>query len=290
VTGAAPVLWGLFGAAAIGASDAAARWTTPRASLGALFLAVMGLSTAALSLWLWVTDAWPRWDAYVWGASAVSGALNLVALGFLYKALARGPVSVASPAASSFLAILVLMNAAAGEPVSLAQAAATPLILLAVIMLSRPDRSDAGRYDAAHLRGTAALGLACAASVSLRMFLAQEAATGLDPMSALFLNRVAALLCALAWVGWEVRRRQFRAPAARVAPWVAAQAVLETLALFAFLTGSAGDGRAAASLGFAAFPAFTAIAAWIAWRDAIGARRLLWMAVVICGAAISSIG
>jgi drug/metabolite transporter (DMT)-like permease len=291
MTGAlVPALWGLAGALCIGGSDAAARWTTPRASLGALFLSIMGLSTAALAVWMAATGSWPRWDAYAWGASALSGALNLVALGFLYQALSRGPVSVASPAASSFVAMLVLINAAAGEPVTAAQAAATPLILLAVLMLARPDRSDSGRYDGAHLRVTALLGLACAASVSIRMFLAQEAATGLDPMAAVFLNRVFAAASALAWIGWELTRRRFRAPRGRVIPVVIVQAALETMALFAFLTGSAGDGRAAASIGFAAFPAFTAIAAWAAYGDPIGWRRMLWIAVVVVGVALSSLG
>jgi drug/metabolite transporter (DMT)-like permease len=291
LTGAlAAALWGLAGAASIGTSDAAARWTTPRASLGALFVTVMGVSTCALAGWLALTDGWPRWDAYAWIASALSGGLNLVALGFLYTALARGPVSVASPAASSFVALLVLLNALAGAPISAAQALAAPLLLLGVIMLARPDRSDAGRYDAAHLRGTALLGLACAGSVSLRMFLAQEAAVGLDPLPALFLNRVFATLAALIWIAAELSRRRLRFPAPSVLPAVLMQAVLETVALFAFLTGSAGEGRVAATIGFAAFPAFTAIAAWVAYRDPIGWRRAGWMALVITAAALASIG
>jgi drug/metabolite transporter (DMT)-like permease len=286
----AAALWGLFGAASIGASDAAARWTTPRASLGALFLTVMGVSTVALGGWLAYSGGWPRWDAYAWAASAVSGALNLVALAFLYTALARGPVSVASPAASSFVALLVLLNAAAGEPVSAAQALAAPLALLGVVMLALPDRSDAGRYDAAHLRGTALLGLACAGSVSLRMFLAQEAAAGLDPLPALFLNRVFAALAALIWIATELSRRRMRVPGRAVLPAVLLQAVLETLALFAFLTGSVGEGRIAATIGFAAFPAFTALAAWLAYGDPIGWRRALWMSLTIGAAALASVG
>jgi drug/metabolite transporter (DMT)-like permease len=286
----ASALWGLFGAASIGASDAAARWTTPRASLGALFLAVMGVSTLVLGGWLAATDGWPRWDAYAWAASAVSGALNLVALGFLYTALARGPVSVASPAASSFVALLVLLNAAAGEPISTAQALAAPLVLLGVVMLARPDQSDAGRYDAAHLRGTALLGLACAGSVSLRMFLAQEAAAGLDPLPALFLNRVFATAAALVWIATELSRRRLRFPGRAVMPVVLLQALLETVALFAFLTGSAGAGRVAATIGFAAFPAFTALSAWLAYRDPIGLRRTVWMGLVIAAAALASVG
>jgi drug/metabolite transporter (DMT)-like permease len=81
-----------------------------------------------------------------------------------------------------------------------------------------------------------------------------------------------------------------RLPGPGVLPAVLLQAALETLALFAFLTGSAGDGRAAASIGFAAFPAFTAIAAWAAYGDPIGWRRVVWIAVVVAGVALSSLG
>jgi drug/metabolite transporter (DMT)-like permease len=199
-------------------------------------------------------------------------------------------VSVASPAASSFVALLVLLKAAAGEPISAAQTLAAPLALIGVVMLARPDRSDSGRYDAAHLRATALLGLACAGSVSLRMFLAQEAAAGLDPLPALFLNRVFATLAAVAWIATELSRRRLRLPGRAVTPAVLLQAFLETLALFAFLSGSAGEGRIAATIGFAAFPAFTALAALLAYGDPIGWRRTFWMGLTIGAAALAAVG
>ena len=283
-------LWGLLGGALIGSSDCAARWTTPRASLGALFLAIMGLSALALAPLLWATGGLPRWSGYGWGVSAASGGLNLVALAFLYTALARGPVAVASPAASSFTAMLVAMNALAGEPVTAAGLAAVTLVVLGVVMLARPETGDLGRYDAAHLRLTALLGLGCAASVSLRFFLAQEAGDALGPTPALFLNRVFAALFALLWIGWEASGGRLRAPARAVWPAVLLQAALETAALFAFLTGSAAGGRVTAAIGFATFPAFTALSAWLALGDRIGPRRALWMGAVVAGAALAALG
>lgn len=286
----AALLWGLFGGGLIGGSDAVARFTARRASLGALFLAIMGLSTVALAAYLGATGAWPAWSPYGWGASAVSGLLNLVALGFLYVALARGPVSVASPSAASFAAILVGINAAAGAPITWAQAGAMALVFLGVVMLARPDRSDLGRYDAAHLRVTALLGLGTAATVSVRMFLAQEAATDLEPLSALFLNRVFATIGAVGLVAWEAGRARFAAPGRGAVPAVLLQAALETGALFVFLIGSADAGRVGATIGFATFPAWTALAAWIAYRDPVGARRALWIGAVIAGAALAALG
>ncbi len=279
---------GVLGGAMIGGSDCVARWTSARVSLGALLLAVMGLSGLAVGATLWWGGALPGWHAYAWSVSAASGLLNLLALGLLYKALARGPVAVASPAAASFAVMLVAINALAGAPATLAQAAAIALVFAGIVMLSRPDASDLGRYDAAHLRVTAAFGLAAAFTVSMRMYLAQEAADALDPWQAVLLNRLFAALGALALIAWELRRRRFRPPAARALGLVVLQSVLETGALAAFLTGSAMGDRVGATIGFATFPAFTAVAAWLFLGDRIGWRRSLWMALVGLGAALTA--
>jgi uncharacterized membrane protein len=108
------VVWGLLGATFIGVSDCVARVTAQRVSMALLLAAVMGTSTLAVGGWIIASDDWPQWHAYGWAASAVSGFLNLLALFLLYSALVRGPVSVASPAASSFSVILVILNALAG--------------------------------------------------------------------------------------------------------------------------------------------------------------------------------
>ena len=97
----------------------------------------MLISTMLLSVWLVATNNLPVWNTWAWLASAISGFLNIVALYLLYLALARGPVAVASPSASSFAVILVMINALSGEPWSNAQLVATVLVFFSVAMLSR---------------------------------------------------------------------------------------------------------------------------------------------------------
>ncbi|HCH32005.1 MAG TPA: hypothetical protein DE045_03555 [Oceanospirillaceae bacterium] len=286
------IIWGLLAAVFIGVSDAVARATTQKVSISILILAVMSLSTVGLSLLFIVTDDWPRWHAYAWSMSAASGALNLVALMFLYKAIERGPVAVASPAASSFTVMLVAMNAFAGQPVSLTQVLAIVLVFGGVIMLSRPAKSPNSEpdYDTAWLRTTALLGLATAFTVALRMFFAQEASAELGPMPALYLNRLFAMVCVIMLVAWQLHRgQQLHTPKGKMAALVVAQSILEVAALWAFLVGSQGDGRVAASIGFAAFAAITTITAWLWLGEKVPPQRWFWITLVGLGIMLASV-
>lgn len=285
------ILWGLLGGGLIGVSDCIARVTTARVSIGVLLLAVMAGSALVLTPVLALMGLWPAWHAYGWAAAAVSGALNLVALAFLYRALMRGPVAVASPTASSFTVLLVGLNILAGEPFDWRQVAAGLLVFLGIFMLARPARRGAealSDYDGAWLRGTALLALGAAASVSIRMFLAQEARVALGTLEALYLTRVFAAIGAAAFLGWQISRGT-----RPVWPWggtawlVLVQMALETLALAAFLAGSAGTGRVGAAIGFSAFPAATAATAWLWLGERISPRRIFWMGVVAAGVAFA---
>lgn len=287
------ILWGLLGAVLIGGSDCIARVTAQRVSVSILFLYIMGSSLAALSLWLLVTMNWPPWDARAWAASAVSGLLNLVALFFLYRALARGPVAVASPAASIFTVLLVGLNIISGETWSWLQVLALVVVFIGVGMLARPSAADADvkHYDARWLRHTAFYGLAAAFAVALRMFLAQEAGSTLGALHALYLNRLFALIGTVVLVLYCLSRQQTLSwPTASMRRLVILQAALETTALGAFLYGSATGGRIGATIGFSAFAVATAIFAWLWLGERIGWQRGCWIVVVGAGVTLAVIG
>jgi len=286
------LLWGLLGALMIGASDCIARVTARQVSSSVLFLAIMGLSTVVLSSWNSFSGDWPQWHTWGWTASAISGFLNLLALYFLYKALARGPVAVASPAASTFTVLLVLLNIVAGQPWSVSQLLALVIVFLGIVMLARPAATDAEvtHYDANWLRTTAMYGLLAAITVTLRMFLAQEAGTAIGAMSALYLNRLFAMIGAVILVlVILVRKQSLSWPKGNLRYLVILQAVTETLALGSFLIGSMHS-RVAATVGFSTFAAATAIFAWIWLGERIGAQRGFWIAVVAIGILVSIIG
>ncbi|MFK8083115.1 MAG: EamA family transporter [Granulosicoccus sp.] len=285
------ILWGLLGAVLIGASDCIARVTTQKVVVGILFLSIMGLSLLTLSAGLAFAANWPDWHPVGWGASAISGLLNLVALNFLYRALARGPVAVASPAASTFTVLLVALNILAGEPWSTLQIIAMLIVFTGVAMLARPTNIDADtkHYDAAWLRHTAFFGLAAATAVAVRMFFAQEASAALGALHALYLNRLFALLGAIAVVAYQLKRNgPLNWPKGGIRNLVMVQAVLETSALGAFLVGSANGGRVAATIGFSAFAAATALFAWWWLGERIGWQRGVWIVVTGLGVLLAA--
>ncbi len=284
------ILWGLLGAVLIGASDCIARVTTQRVASSILFLVIMGLAFVVLTIQLLISNEWPAWDAWGWTASAISGFLNLVALYFLYKALARGPVAVASPAASTFTVLLVLLNILTGQPWSWLQIIAMIVVFGGVVMLSQPSTVDQqqGQHDSKWLKGTAYFGLLAALAVALRMFLAQEAGTSLGAMHALYLNRLFALIATLILILIIILRNQSLIwPRGRLMGLVFLQAVFESTALGAFLIGSAGSGRIGAAIGFSAFAAVTALFAWAWLGERIGLRRGLWIFVVSLGVVLA---
>ncbi len=287
------ILWGLLGALCIGASDCIARVTSRRVPSSMLFLIIMGVSLAVLTVPLFLREDWPPWDLWGWTASAISGFLNLVALFFLYKALARGPVAVASPAASTFTVLLVLFNILTGQPWSWLQVLALVVVFAGVAMLARPTAidSEVEGQDAQWLRVTVYFALLAALAVSLRMFLAQEAGTSLGPMHALYLNRVFALLGAILLVVIIVVKQRAQVfPKGKTLGLVLLQAVFETSALGAFLIGSAGAGRIGASIGFSAFAAATALFAWWWLGERIGLQRGIWIVVVGLGVMLAVAG
>lgn len=262
----------------------------------------MAISTVILTVVLVSTNTLPQWHLGAWAASALSGALNIVALFFLYKALSYGPVSVASPAASSFAVFLVILNALSGEPWTAYQALAVVMVFIGVVMLSAKSEDnavEAHQYSKQWLKRTSLLATGAAITISFRMFFAQEATAELGASSALYLNRLFALItCTIVLFAIPVVQR-FNTksdtvanlwPSGKIIWFVLLQGLLEMAALAAFLYGSEGDGRVAATIGFSTFAAATTLIAWIALKEPIGWWRGMWILFISAGVMIASVG
>jgi len=251
----------------------------------------MALSTVLLTGFFAISGDFPEWHQRAWLASAVSGFLNVVALYFLYLALANGPVAVASPAASSFAVMLVMLNAIAGQPWTWIQIVAVVIVFAGVAMLTRGSDNDPLQYSAAWLRKTVLLATAAAIAVSIRMFLAQVAADYVGAMHALYLNRLFALLTCLILIGWQLSKSiVLEIPRGKTALLVVYQSLLEMAALGVFLFASFYGGRVAASIGFSAFAAATVIIAKIFLHEPIGLYRGSWVSVIVAGVVLAAIG
>ena len=184
------------------------------------------------------------------------------------------------------------MNALTGEPWSWHQLLAGVIVFFGIVQLARhaPNAPEDSRYSSQWLRVTAALGLAAAVSVALRMFMAQEATESIGVMQALLLNRVFAFAGVIFLFIWHLsRQHDIQWPSGRIRYLVIVQALLETAALGAFLTGSQLGDRIGATIGFAAFAAVTALVARVWLKELIGWRRGVWMLVVALGVALATL-
>ncbi len=294
-------LFGLFGAAIIGTSDAITRVTGRRLPILLLTTALFSVSLAPIALYMAIADAWPPLDAELWAIAALSGVCNAVGLALLFVAIARGPIAVASPAASAFARILVGLNIIDGAPFRLGHGLGAVLTMTAVILLATPERrrgatSGAETGDSA---ATALIALGAALFIAFRMFTAQEIAEPMGEVGATFSSRLVAGLCTgVAYLAWRASGRRFTPqpiPGVRRHPpiWalVLAQSALEATALMAFLFGGAGEGgdRIASVIGFSVFAAFSPIAARIMWGDAISLRQALCIGLAVLGAAAAAL-
>ena len=141
--------------------------------------------------------------------------------------------------------------------------------------------------------------MGAAITIAFRFFFAQEANAILGSASALYLNRVFALItCAIA-LGVIPLLQNLRGNTAVVAnQWptgtmiwlVLMQGFFEMGALAAFLIGSEGDGRVAATIGFSTFVAATTLIAWLVLKEPVGWWRGLWIVFISVGVVLAGAG
>ncbi len=276
------ILWGLLGALLIGTSDTVARITSQRLSITVLILFIMSLSTLLMTLWFCFTWNWPSWHLYSWSASVISGFLNLIAVAFLYKALARGPVYVASPASASYSVILIVINITVGELFTLTQLLASIVVFFGIVMLSVETKNiNDKNYSSRWLRVTTLLGLGAGFTIALRFFFAQESIDFLGAEHALYLNRVSAFIFILIFFIFKnLNKKDEFLPKGNTTILVIIQTILETLALAAFLYGSMNSGRIGATIGFSTFAIVASLVSWIWLGEKIPTNKFLWIIII----------
>ena len=285
------IYWGLVGALFIGVSDGIVRVTAQRLSITILILFIMGITTIFLSFWYLIGWKLPVWDFYSWMVSILSGFLNLVAVGLLYKALARGPVYLASPTSSSFAIFLILFNALHGEPYTLPQLLSGIVVFVGIFFLSRPKKNETiiNKYSKKYLQITALLGLGAGITIALRFFLAQEAVSILGPVDSLYLNRVSSFIFILFFfICQQIRLVKYSWPKGTTLGLVFLQSLLENIAIAAFLFGSIGNGRIGATIGFSAYAVITTITTWVWLGEKVPLIKSIWI-IIITAAVINAI-
>jgi len=216
----------------------------------------------------------------LWGAAA--GACGAAGASLMYRSLARGPMSLASPVFSLVgLCVPVLFGLAAGERPSALAWAGVALAGLAIPLLAMTGEGP-GHYPRAHVRRT--LMVALAAGLVIGWFLVFVARIG---GSAGLMPLVVARGAAMGLLGaWYLARGQSLLPSAAARTPAVAAGVLDSAANVAFLVAVHGAPLVLISALVSLAPAATVLAARLTlgerWTMAQAVGLIVALAAGVC--------
>ena len=141
------VLWGCVSALCLGSADFMARFGTRALGARSVYLFVLAVGAAALTVVVVASGAPLVWSPAGYALSALHGLSVVVMSVLLYTALARGPISMVAPIVAAHPVLVLAFAFATGQRPSLAQWLAMAAIVAGVIAVARyarPGPSDAG--------------------------------------------------------------------------------------------------------------------------------------------------
>jgi len=282
-----PALWGLTTALSWGGADFIARFTGRALGHQTALLAMLGVSAVILSLIFWHSPVPFIRDPSGWWLILLTGLGIMIATLLLYWGLARGPVTVVAPIASSYPALNVALAVALGARPSALDWAAMAAVMVGVIVVARAARNfeDAAGTTRWQLRFTIGLALGAALTFAVTIAIAQQASHLYGELQTVALSRwIALLACALLLL---VRRQTPRIPL-RWWPLIGLQGLLDGSAYVMLLTGSQGPGAEIAVVVSSGFGAVTVLLARVVLREAMTWAQWAGITAIVGGVAILS--
>jgi len=278
-------LWGALSAVSFGVGDLAARFSSR--ALGA-FRALFGtLLVGAVLVTAWVVwsappMAWPL--QHLW-LLAANGILVTLAILLLYKALARGPVSVAAPLVATYPAFVVAIAVALGARPTAIQWIAMAGVLLGAVLLGVAAEEGEKHKEGARqsVMPTVLMAGAAAAIYALSVVAGQRAVPVFGELQTLWSARVVSLAAIV--VLMAALRISPVAPR-RWWPVLALQGVLDTGGFLFLFIGSAGQDPEVAAVTGSCFGAVTTLLAWLVLRERITPLQWCGIVVVFAGVAV----
>lgn len=280
-----PAFAGGLAALALGGADFAGRFSTRALGAPAALFGMLLAGTAILTAWIvlaappliWTTDGLPL--------AALNGVATTAMTLLLYKALARGPVSVAAPIVASHPVLVIIFWVAVGaRPGALQWVAMAAAILGAVIVAANAEKG-AARGERKSLNVTIALACASALAYAVLVIGGQAATPYYGPLQTLWFGRLfslaSAALVLLAVRGAGIGQRRWW-------PFLLGQGLLDAGGYLALFAGSTGAGSEIAAVAASGFGAVTVILARLVLKEPMGWIQWLGVALVTGGVAVLS--
>ncbi len=284
-----PAIWGGLSALGLGCADFAARFSSRAIGHGSALLGMLTVGALVLSTWVWLTApplVWALGSAWL---VALNGAATAVMTLLLYKALARGPVTIVAPIVAGHPVLVVAFWIALGTRPSAVQWAAMAATVAGVIVVARAARrfEEPGTWTRQHLRTTILISLASALAYGVLVVAGQLAAPVYGELQTVWLGRWVGILTVLA-----VFAAKGEAPnlPLRWWPFLVAQGMLDAGGYLFLFAGSRGEGAEIAAVTASAFGAVTVVLARVVLREAMSAPQWAGIALVFAGVAILTAG
>ena len=281
------VLLGIAAALSWGLADFAARFTGRAVGPTMAALAVLTTSTAALALFLlWRdTDIDWRWAA-LW-LPAMSGLGIAAATLLLYFGLATGPMTIVSPIAGSYPALIVGFEVLAGLRPSAVQWLAMATTLFGAIAVARAGGrfSDGGGFDRDAVRRATWAAIGACLMFALGVIAGQQSVSQQGELGTLFLSRLVSTV--LLWALVAAKGERPTLPW-RWLPLLTVQGLLDGGAYLALFAGSAGEGAAIVAVVSSAFGVVTTLLGRFFLKERVGPGQWAGIALVFGGVAVLS--
>ena len=266
------IFWGALSATSLGTADFLAGVTSRTLGyVSALFwvyiVSCIGLTAYVLITGLPLTIAADgQWSIILFGA------MNTVAMLMLYKALARGPLSVAAPIVAAHPVFVVMFAFAIGSRPGSTQWLGIVLATLGAIMIARAATNDSvsNRFPTVILTTGACLAYA------VLIIAGQHAVSIHGEVHTLWLGRITALITLVMFLG--VKRTKVTSPG-RWWPLLCIQGTLDFGGLLFLFFGSHGEHAEITAVVASLFGAITVLLARIILKERMS--RFQWSGVVL---------
>ena len=286
-----PALWGAVTATAWGSADFISRFTGRAIGTAVALFGMLTISGLALTLFVWRDIGGIAWHPTGGPLVLLTGVGITLATLLLYWGMARGPVTVVAPIASSYPAFALAIAFVLGARPSAMQWAAMALVVIGVVIVarasggSRDNGEAAGEFAPDHVRKSVWIALGASFGLAVASMAAQGASVVYGELQTIWMARWIGVGCLL--LVFAKRGHAPRVPV-RWLPLLAFQGLLDTCAYLALVAPAGRPGAEIAVVVASGFGAVTVLLARIVLREAMTWAQWGGIAAVVGGVATLS--
>lgn len=268
------IIWGLVSALSLGSADFLARFSARAVGHTRALLGVFIVSSICLSAYMVVTDQPMMIDLIDQWRIVLFGVMNTVAMLFMYRALARGPLSLVAPIIAAHPAIVVVFAFLLGSRPSDVQWLGMILAVIGTIVVARVVNETNTQYP--DKKTTIKLSLYASLAYAILIIAGQSAVPIHGELQTLWLGRIVALVSLIPL--FFLTKKSVAISVGWIA-FLCLQGTLDFLGLLFLLLGSHGEFTEITAVVGSLFGAVTILLARLFLKELIS--RYQWSGIIL---------